>query len=158
MESVDSLISDLRAAAVSDRAMIKQELVRLASGPKGNLVREHLDSIRRGELLETQWEIEEVLDETAPAPPVPRDPPPEEPQPEAPPDTDSKRELTAADLELVYDDPRGFMLHKSKVGDRWFATQVDPQTAQPQTFELQAQEIEQIRAQLQGSPYWLIGS
>jgi hypothetical protein len=158
MESVDTLVADLRTAAVNDRPPIKQELVRLASGPKGNLVREHLDSIRRGELLETQWEIEEVLDETAPAPPTPSDPPPEEIQPEAPPDADPNRQLTAADLELVYDDPRGFMLHKSKVGDRWFATQVDPQTTQPQTFELQTQEIEQIRAQLKGSPYWLIGS
>ena len=77
------------------------------------------------------------------------EPAPEEADPNAP--------LTASDLNLVYDDPRGFMLHKSKVGERWFATQVDPRTGQPQTFELHAQEIEQIKGQLQGSPYWRIG-
>lgn len=158
MESVDSLIAELRSAKVTDRPPIKQQLVSLASGPEGTLVREHLDTIKRGELLETQWEIEDVLDETAPAPPTPIEPEAEETPPEAPAEDDPNRQLTAADLELVYDDPRGFMLHKSKVGNRWFATQVDPRTAQPQTFELQTQEIEQIRAQLKGSPYWLIGS
>jgi hypothetical protein len=50
------------------------------------------------------------------------------------------------------------MLHKSKVGDRWFATQVDPATRQPQTFELHPQEVSQLRMQLHGSPYWLLGA
>jgi len=50
------------------------------------------------------------------------------------------------------------MLHKSKVGDRWFATQVDPQTGQPQTFELQPYEVKQLQTQLKGSPYWLVGA
>ena len=87
------------------------------------------------------------MGEPAPADP---DPPEEEPDPNAP--------LTAADLDMVYDDPRGLMLHKSKVGERWFATQVDPRTGQPQTFELHAHELEQLKAQLQGSPFWRLGS
>ena len=161
MEAVNDLISALRTAQYDARADIKKQLLALAMGDGSSRVREHLDDMKRGELLEIQWEIEDVLEESAPAPISPPQPEPEpetetEPVPE-PPGPDSNVQLTAADLELVYDDPRGFMLHKSKVGNRWFATQVDPQSG-PQTFELQAQEIDQIKSQLHGSPYWLIGN
>jgi hypothetical protein len=157
MEAVDNLINSLRSAQYDARADIKKQLLALALGEKGSHVREHLDNLRRGELLEIQWEIEDVLEESAPTPINPPTPEPEpEPEPEVV-EPDPNAQLSAADLEMVYDDPRGFMLHKSKVGNRWFATQVDPQTG-PQTFELQAQEIEQIKGQLEGSPYWLIGN
>jgi len=157
MEAVDTLMQALRAAAHGDRDGIKADLIALATGSDGVLVQEHLDSIKRGELLETQWEIEEILETVAPPAPEPEpEPEPEsesEPEPE-----DPNRQLTAADLHLVYDDPRGLLLHKSKVGDRWFLTQPDPRTQQPQTFELHAQEVEQLKTQLQGSPYWVISS
>ncbi|NCG21302.1 MAG: hypothetical protein GWP91_20020, partial [Rhodobacterales bacterium] len=81
-------------------------------------------------------------------------PPPEvseEPEEEEAP----KGPLTADDLNLVYQDPRGLVLHKSKVGERWFATQKDPRSGQPQTFELQDAEISQLKIQLNGSPYWV---
>lgn len=166
MDAVDTLIDELRNAAFDAREPIKSKLVALATGPEGSSIREHLESVKRGELLELQWEIDDVLLESAPPPPTPSpedpaetasdaapadpDPPEEEPDPNAP--------LTAADLDMVYDDPRGLMLHKSKVGERWFATQVDPRTGQPQTFELHAHELEQLKAQLQGSPFWRLGS
>jgi len=158
MEAIDALIANLRKAEPSGQATIKEELLTLARGDHGGQVREYLDNVRRGELLETQWIIEEVIDETTPAPVEPPTPPqaeaPEEPEAAA----NENQRLTAADLELVYDDPNGLMLHKSRVGNRWFATQVDPRTGQPQTFELHPSEIDQIKAQLNGSPYWLIGS
>ncbi len=154
MEAVDTLVETLRQAAPGDRAPIKAQLLALAQGPEGSVVQEHLDNMRRGEILETQWEIEEVLEAAAPTPAQPEP----EPEPDAEPEEDPNRQLKAADLQLIYDDPRGLMLHKSKVGDRWFLTQMDPQTRQPQTFELQKQEIEQLKTQLQGSPHWLIGS
>ena len=161
MESVDTLISTLQAAPYDKRDSIKKTLVALALGDNGSAVREHLQSIKRGALLELQWEIEDILEESAP-PPI--EPPPSAEPPKAPPEPEPEPEpvdpnapLTAADLDLVYDDPRGLMLHKSKVGDRWFATQVDPQTGQPQTFELHAHELEQLKTQLQGSPNWRIG-
>jgi hypothetical protein len=154
MESLDRLIVQLRGAKPATQASIKAELLVFAKGENGSRVREHLADAKRGELLETQWILEEVLDETAPPPPevASTDAPPEEP-----PTPDPNARLTSADLQLVYDDPNGLMLHKSRVGERWFATQVDPQTQQPQTFELQAAEIQQIQGQLRGSPYWLIG-
>jgi hypothetical protein len=98
--------------------------------------------------------VQAVLEETKPPPaPAPAaDPAAEEPKPE------EKKRLTQADLVLVYDDPRGLLLHKTKVGDRWFATQADPRTGQPQTFELRAQEISQLKIQLHGSPYWVLGA
>ena len=166
MQAVDTLIEELRTAAFDARESIKNELIALAKGNDGPMVREHLDSVKRGELLELQWEIDDVLTASAPPPPEPvqnaddaeaeateepdPDPIDEAPDPDAP--------LTAADLDLVYDDPRGLMLHKSKVGDRWFATQVDPRTGQPQTFELHPHELEQLKAQLQGSPFWRLGT
>lgn len=166
METVDTLISTLRKAPYDGRDTIKKDLVALALGDNGSAVREHLHSVKKGELLELQWEIDDVLEESAP--PTVASPPSEDPSedpPEAPPEPATEAEpadpnapLTAADLNLVYDDPRGLMLHKSKVGDRWFATQADPQTGQPQTFELHAHELEQLKTQLQGSPYWRLGN
>ena len=165
MDAVDQLISAFRGATFSERPAIKAQILTMAKAEKGSSVREHLETIKRGELLEIQWEIDDILEESAP--PAPK--PVEEPSTASNTDetettTESESEpatpntpLTAADLDLVYDDPRGFMLHKSKVGDRWFATQANPQTGQPQTFELHAQELEQIKDQLQGSPYWRIG-
>ena len=166
MEAVNTLIDELRHAAFDARDPIKTKLVGLATGADGALVREHLESLKRGELLELQWEIDDVLAESAPPPPEPdpaEEAEAEEPETPTEPDpaeeeTDPNAPLTAADLDLVYDDPRGLMLHKSKVGERWFATQVDPRTGQPQTFELHPHELEQLKAQLQGSPFWRLGS
>ena len=166
MEAVNTLIDELRDAAFDARDPIKTKLVGLATGADGALVREHLESLKRGELLELQWEIDDVLAESAPPPPEPdpaEEAEAEEPETPTEPDpaeeeTDPNAPLTAADLDLVYDDPRGLMLHKSKVGERWFATQVDPRTGQPQTFELHPHELEQLKAQLQGSPFWRLGS
>ncbi len=157
MVEVESLVAALRAARWDAREPIKAQLLALASGADGASVREQLEAMRKSELLEVQWEIEEVLEattpkkETAPAPPPPEPPPP-------PPPEDPNRPLTAKDLVLVYDDPRGLVLHKSKVGERWFATQVDPRTGQPQTFELHPQEVGQVKQQLANSPYWVLGS
>jgi hypothetical protein len=157
METVDTLMKALREAGHGDRGGIKADLLALATGTQGASVVDHLSSLKRGELLEVQWEIEEVIEAAAPPPtePEPEAEAEEEPEAEA---EDPNRQLTAADLQLVYDDPRGLMLHKSKVGDRWFLTQVDPRTQQPQTFELQQQEVDQLKVQLKGSPYWSIGS
>ncbi|MFZ5482433.1 MAG: hypothetical protein ACOZNI_37065 [Myxococcota bacterium] len=156
MQEVDALVSRLRKAGYNEREPVKQELLALARGPEGAKVREHLESVKRGELLEIQWEIEEVIDATAPK--KPEAPKKQEAAPPPPPPEDPNRPLTAKDLVLVYDDPRGLMLHKAKVGERWFATQFDPRSGQPQTFELHPQEIAQLKAQLQGSPYWVIGA
>lgn len=155
MDTVTALVARIRAASYTEREAIKEELLALIRGPGGANARETLDSARKGELLEVQWEIEEVLELTAPPKPVEEAPAPP-PPPEAPPDPNAP--LTSKDLVMVYDDPRGLVLHKSKVGERWFATQVDPNTRQPQTFELHPQEVTQLKQQLVGSPYWVIGS
>ena len=154
LDVIDALVVQMRAAEDDDaRELIAAQLLEHARGPHSAAVRQHLDEVRRGELLEVQWAIEEVLDAVAPkkAPPPAPEPAPE-PEPE-----DPNRPLSASDLNLVYDDPRGLMLHKSKTGERWFATQVDPRTQSPQTFELHPQEVTQLKQQLAGSPYWLLG-
>ena len=154
LDAIDALVVQMRAAEDDDaRELIAAQLLEHARGPHSAAVRQHLDEVRRGELLEVQWAIEEVLDAVAPkkAPPPAPEPEPE-PEPE-----DPNRPLSASDLNLVYDDPRGLMLHKSKTGERWFATQIDPRTQSPQTFELHPQEVTQLKQQLAGSPYWLLG-
>lgn len=153
MDEVTAWVQRLRTGDPAAMASARKELIALASGPEGARVRDHLDHLKRQELLEVQWEIEEIIEATAPKKPGQKKaPPPAEPPP------DPNRPLSAADLRLVYDDPHGLMLHKSKVGERWFATQVDPRTGQPQTFELHSQEVAQLKTQLKGSPYWLLGA
>lgn len=155
MEVVNTLIRRLRRASEAERAEIKKELTELLRGADAAQAREAVEQSLKGELLEVQWELEEVLDATAPKKPEPA-PAAKKPEPE-PEKPNEPRQLTAADLQLMYDDPRGLMLYKTKVGDRWFATQVDPRTGQPQTFELHPEEIPQVKAKLQNSPYWVIG-
>jgi hypothetical protein len=163
---VDALVARLRSAlrrATEDPEDVKAALIAQATGPEGRRARDHIEQVAKAELLEVQWELEDVLTQTAP-PPLPAPPAPTPaaaaaPAPEAPepPPEDPNRPLSAADLTLVYEDPRGLLLHRTKKGDRWFATQVNPATRQPETFELHPQEIAQIKRQLQGSPYWVIG-
>ena len=157
-DEINVLIVRLRE--MNDEDAIKARLFELLTGPTAGQARELVEGRLRGERLEVQWELEEVLDATKPKAPEALEAPeaPEAAEPEAPEEPeDPNKPLTAADLVPVYDDPRGLMLHKSKKGDRWFATQFDPRTGQPQTFELSAQEKSQIKVQLAGSPYWLLG-
>lgn len=150
-DGLDVLIAKLGEVSWKERDPIKAKLAELAATfPDRKSVLEHLDQQKRTiQDLEARWEVDEVIEKLTP-PPAPK---PAEPK--AP---DKNKPLTAADLNLVYDDPRGLMLHKTKVGDRWFATQRDPRTGQPQTFELRAEEISQLKMQLTGSPYWLPGA
>ena len=85
--------------------------------------------------------------------------PEEDSEPEPEPEEDPNRPLTAADLVAVYDDPSaGIMLHRTKNGDRWFLTQVDPMSGQPRTMPLHPEDVKQIKQQLEGSPYWILGA
>jgi hypothetical protein len=164
METVDALIKQLRAANTEQRAAIRGNLLELAKGEQGSEVREHLERAAKGEILEVQWELEEVIDAVTPKKPAPSTAP--EPELQAPPPEANKR-LGPKDLVMVYDDPRGLMIHRTKPAPagtptpppaRWFLTQVDPRTGQPQTLELHPQEVEQLKTQLQGSPYWVLGA
>ena len=149
--ALDELIGRLARASWKERDPIKAELRAAAERfADRKSVLEHLESAKRGiEDLEARWEVDEVIEALTP-------PPTKEPEPEKP--ADPNKPLTAADLNVVYDDPRGLVIHKTKVGERWFATQRDPRTGQPQTFELRSQEVEQLKTQLAGSPYWMLGA
>lgn len=151
--AIDALVERLATVGWKERDPIKEELLRMAEAYSDrDAVKQHLEDAKREILsLEVRWEIDEVIEAITPPPP----PAEEEPQEEA---EDADRPLSAADLSLVYDDPRGLMLHKTKKGDRWFATQRDPRTGQPQTFELHPAEIQQLKTQLKGSPYWVLGA
>ena len=155
LSTLDGIVARLAEAGWKERDGIKEELLAACQALDHDGVIDHLESLKR-ELtsLEVRWEVDEVIEALTP-PPVEE---PEEEEAEAEEADDPNKPLTAADLDLVYDDPRGFMLHRTKVGSRWFATQRDPRTGQPQTFELHATEIDQLKQQLQGSPYWVIGA
>lgn len=151
-DGIDALVAKLVAANWKARDAVKLELVAAVQASETpEVLRSHLENkLREIQDLELRWEVQAVLEETKPPPaPVAE---PEPPKPE------EKKKLSQADLTLMYDDPRGLLLHKTKVGDRWFATQTDPRTNQPQTFELRAAEVTQLKQQLAGSPYWLLGA
>jgi hypothetical protein len=154
------ILDRLRTAGWKEREGIKGELLALA-GQVTSLpaFRERLEGARKELSLELRWEIDEVLEAIAPPPAPPPAAPPEPEPPPAPEEPKGPQRLSSADLNLVYDDPRGLMLYKTKKPpERWFATQVDPRSGQPQTFELHPQEVSQLKLQLAGSPYWVLGS
>jgi hypothetical protein len=91
------LVAELRKGSTQASATLRE----LCTGEPGARARDLLESAMKGELLETRWEIEDILDETRPkkAPEAAPEPPPEPEEPTPP------KRLTAADLDLVYDDP-----------------------------------------------------
>ena len=134
-------------------------LRRYLEGELKGAARDLLKAAAKRERLELQWTLDELLEETAPpepkkkeAPPA-REPAPEEPATNAPPGPPGQ--LRPEDLVPIYDDPRGLMIHRHKVDGRWFLTQVNPQTGQPQTMELADHHKSQIQQELAGSPHWL---
>jgi hypothetical protein len=151
-DAMDELVEKLGNAERSEWDAIRQQLLDAARAlPDPKTAIEHLEAAKKGiNNLEARWEVDEVIEVLTPEPEAAPEPEEEAPDPNKP--------LTSADLDLIYDDPRGIRLHRSKVGDRYFLTQVDPRTYQPQTFELRPEEVTQLKAQLEGSPYWLIGA
>jgi hypothetical protein len=152
MELIETLIAQLRGTDDDDvRDEIKAQMVAFAQQNSKSDVRNYLERALKEELLEVQWEIEEVLESLAP----PKTPQPEQEQEPEPVDDPTSRALRPSEIELVYNDPRGLRLYKSKVDERWVVSQIDPRIGQPVTYELPGAEAEGIKAQLAGSPYWL---
>lgn len=156
-DRLTAIVTRLKEASWKEREAIKAELLSAAKAESDfRGVKEHLEAAKKDLSLELRWEVDEVIEAVTPPPPAP-DKPKEEPKKEEP--FDPNKPITQDDLNLVYDDPRGLMLYKTKRGpERWFATQVDPYTHRPQTFELHANEITQLKQQLAKSPYWVLGS
>jgi hypothetical protein len=152
-EALEAIVARLGDADWKQRDVIKEELLAaIIALPSLSGVEDFLGELKKSMELELRWEVDEVIERMQPEPEA------EEPEAEEPEEEDPNRPLTGADLVLVYDDPRGLTLHRTKTGDRWFATQGDPATGQPQTFPIQAHQVEQLKVQLAGSPYWVLGS
>ena len=150
MKAVDDLISRLRGTDDDDeREEIKSSLVALSDGIGRSQLREYVETALKEELLEVQWELEEVVETLSPPKPAAAEP---EPEPE---DDPTQRPLRPSELELVYNDPRGLRIFKSKVDTRWVVSQIDPRVGQPVSYELPSEDVERIKMQLAGSPYWL---
>jgi hypothetical protein len=159
VEAIAKMIGEIQGASTARQAEIYAVLESRCQDADKKEVRSQIEKQARAQVLTIQWELEEVLDRTAPKVSAsPKEMPEEvseateeglEPDPNAP--------LSSADVEVVYEDPRGLVLHRTKDGKRWLATQLDPQTGQPQTFELQGQQIDQLKMDLAQSPYWVLG-
>ncbi len=152
MEAVDTLIARLRSTDDDDeRDDIKAEIVALSESVGRSQLREYVEGALKQELLEVQWELEEVVETLTPPKQSESEP---EPEPE-PVDDPTTRALRPSEIEQVYNDPRGLRIYKSKVDDRWVVSQIDPRVGQPVTYEIPGEEAERIKQQLAGSPYWL---
>jgi hypothetical protein len=157
-QRIEGIIARLKAASWRDRDAIREELLAAArAAHERSAVLDILANARKDMSLELRWEIDEILAALAP-PPAPVPPKEEEEEEAAAGEPEDPKRIRMGDLKIVYDDPRGLQVYKTRKGDRWFAMQADPSTGRPQTFELHPQEVEQLKRQLQGSPYWVIGS
>jgi hypothetical protein len=152
--TLDEIIERLRSADWKGRDAILIELRSLVEkvGLTPVILR-HIDDAKKTLPLEVRWDLDEIVEAFTVAPAVE-----EEPEEDSADAEDPNKPLSMSDLNVVYDDPRGLILYKSKVGERWFAAQPDPHTGQPRMFELGAAEIQQLKTQLAGSPYWVLGA
>jgi hypothetical protein len=71
-----ALVARLRRADEATLAEVKATLTTLASSDNGSRVRDELENLAKGELLEVKWEIEEVIEATTPKKAPPPAPPP----------------------------------------------------------------------------------
>lgn len=150
MEVVDALIARLRSTDDDDeRDEIKAEMIALSDTAGRSQLRDYVETALKQELLEVQWELEEVVEALTPQKQQAAPPPPE------PEDDPTQRALRPSEIELVYNDPRGLRIFKSKVDERWVVSQIDPRVGQPVTYEIPGAEADRIKIQLAGSPYWL---
>ncbi len=154
LDQINALISRLKAVGWKEREAVKQEVLAFVIEHKSDTLLDHLNSLRKGLPLEVRWEIDEVIEAVTP-PPEPEPEPEAEPEPEPEPEDG---QLRMSDLVEVYADPRGIALFTSKSGERWFLSQPDPYTGQPAMAELTPADVDKVKAQLMGSPYWRIGS
>ena len=147
-ERGQQIISDLRKAVGDDNACerLKEELISLSEAHGRNNVVQFLESAKRTERLPVQWELEEVIEMLIP---------PKKVVAQEDEDDPSQRRLRASELLLVYSDPRGIRLLKSKVDDRWVLMQMDPRTGGMMQQELTGQQGDELKLQLADSPYWV---
>ena len=149
LKGIDDAVAALIAAGWKERDDLKAALIERA------LAMEDRDAVKsrieaeRGKLtdLELRWELDEVLEAL-------------EPEPEAPEEEEEEEDAgpRASDFVLVYDDPRGLQLFRTKTGDQWCANQADPRTGQPQSFAVPPEQVAALKQQLKGSPYWVLGA
>ena len=174
-EEVRTFIDEVLAAARHERDQWDDafgKLRTLLEGPMKSAARDLLGQAAKRERLEFQWKLDGLLEETAPPEPPKPEPKKPEPEPEAaeepelignpPPQPPgmgggmgAPQQLRPEDLVPIYDDPRGLMIHRHKTDGRWFLTQIDPRTGQPQTILLAEDQKKQVETELAGSPYWL---
>ena len=164
-DRIAELVDQLGKVGWKERETVKDEILTVAreasaiDAKTASAVKESLEATARGLTnLELRWEIEEVLEALQPEPTA-EETPYEDPEgEEAPEDGAGDGKLKMSDLDMVYDDPRGLQLYKHKTQERWFAVQADPMSGQPRMFELHPSEVTQLKGQLQGSPYLVLGS
>lgn len=151
--SLDGIVAKLRSANWKEResvlAELKTAVEELGLTPS---VQRYLEDAKKELPLEVRWDVDEVIDTFTVAPPETSE------EPEENVEEDPNKPLSMSDLNVVYDDPRGLVVYKSKVGERWFASQPDPYTGQPRMFELGPAEVQSLKTQLAGSPYWVLGA
>ena len=161
-----TMVTELLRDARHERTQWDGAITRLnelIDGPMSSAARHIIEELARKEPLEFKWKIETLLEDTAPPEPpkpepvaVPEAEAEAAPEPEQDPDDlDDATPLRPEDLVQIFDDPRGLMIHRHVVNGRWFLTQVDPRTGQPQTMELDDAQRGQVQQELAGSPGWM---
>lgn len=153
--TLDEILGRLKSAGWKERegilAELRAQVERTAATPS---ILRHLEEAKKTLPLEVRWDLEEVIESFEAKP----DDESSEEAVEEEAEADPNKPLSMSDLNVVYDDPRGLIVYKSKVGERWFAAQPDPYTGQPRMYELGAAEVQQLKTQLAGSPYWVLGA
>ncbi len=156
LDTLDALLERLKTADWKERESLKEQMLLVVQQIRRETAVERLESVRKSLPLEARWEVDEVLEALAPPPAPPAEEEAAAPEEEAPP---SDGRIRMSDLKVVYEDPRGLVLYvDKKTGVRWFAQQPDPYTGQPSLMEVPPNQIEAVKTQLRGSPYWRLGS
>ncbi len=148
-EELESIIQeflvDLRTEEDDKVSAITTKVLTLAETAGINTVHNHLDSIKKEEVLTVQWIIEDIMEELIP----PTNEVEEEEE-----DDPTKRELRESELQMMSQVPQqGLVLFKSKVDTRWVLMQIDPYTGQLMgKQELDDQKGQEIFQKMNGGP------
>ncbi len=148
-EELESIIQeflvDLRTEEDDKVSAITTKVLTLAETAGINTVHNHLDSIKKEEVLTVQWIIEDIMEELIP----PTNEVEEEEE-----DDPTKRELRESELQMMAQVPQqGLVLFKSKVDTRWVLMQIDPYTGQLMgKQELDDQKGQEIFQKMNGTP------
>ena len=120
LDAIEQLIAEIQGADPSRQEEIYAALEELCLSDDSQTAIDLVEKLARSQVLTIQWALEELIERCTPEPepvaPVESEKDEATQDEKVPEQEDPNAPLTAADVDVVYQDPRGLVLYRTKDG------------------------------------------